>query len=185
MKYTWIIDAFDRWGATAGLVAAAVAYCVLVDIPYSTTTAQLRKETDEHRRFIAEAERLVSQTERLERQASEAGDYIADWRRATPKAATVGQFYGEIHHAVRTAGVDVTRFEPQPAVPLAMIEQQPVSLTMEGRHADLATALVNLEKLPATIWVKDVTVTPVRERAGFVQFESKIVIFADNATKSD
>lgn len=185
MKYSWIVDAFDRWAATAALVAAAVAYCVLVDLPYSRTTAQLRSETSARRRFIAETEKLIPQIERLEIEADEAVKFVTTWREHTPNADAVSGFYGEIHHAVRRSGVEVTRFEPQPAVSLETIEQRPISVTVEGHHADVAAALVNLEKLPATIWVKDVTVSPARERAGFVQFESKIVVFADKAAKSD
>ncbi len=185
MKNARILDAFDRWGATAALVAAAVAYCAFVDIPYSTTTAQLRHDTGERRRFIAASEKLIPETERSNKEHREASAYVDRWRGASPDAGAVSGFYGEIHQAVRNAGVDVTRFEPQPPATLETIEQRPISLTVEGRHEDVAAALVNLERLPATIWVKDVTVTPAREHAGLVQFESKIVVFADKATKSD
>jgi Tfp pilus assembly protein PilO len=185
MKISGLLDVFDRWGATAGLVIAAVAYCVFVDIPYGQATAQLRKETSERRQSISDSQRLVAETAALETKRRAADEYVEAWRNATPKSAAVSNYYGEIHNVVRQAGVEVTRFEPQAAVALATLEQRPIALTMEGTHAQIATALLNLERLPSTIWVRDVVVTPAREAAGHVQFESKLVVFADNATKSD
>lgn len=185
MKLSVLLDMFDRWGATAGLVAVAAAYCLFVDLPYGQATTQLRRDAAERRRFIADAERLNTATTKLEAEGQTAENYVRDWRNVTPKSAAVSSFYGEIHNAVRRAGVEVTRFEPQAAVALAMIEQRPIALAMEGTHAQIATALLNLERLPATIWVRDVVMTPTRETAGHVQFESKLVVFADNATKSD
>jgi Tfp pilus assembly protein PilO len=178
-------DAFDRWGATALMVAVAIAYCTFVDLPYGKATTQLRSETAERRRVIADSEKLVPQIERMVRDADDAERYVDQWRRSTPKSGAVSALFGEIHHAVRRTGVEVTRFEPQPAVSLSTIEQRPISLTIEGRHAEVAAAVVHLEQLPATIWVKDVVVTPVTERAEIVKFECKVVVFADNAGKSD
>jgi Tfp pilus assembly protein PilO len=185
MKLSGMLDIFDRWGATAGLVAVAAAYCFFVDLPYGQATAQLRSDSAERRRFIADAERLTAATAALEAEGRAAEDYVRSWRNVTPKSAAVSSYYGEIHNAVRQAGVEVTRFEPQAAVTLATIEQRPIALAMEGTHAQISTALLNLERLPATIWVRDVVVTPTRETAGHVQFESKLVVFADNAAKSD
>ena len=185
MRFAGLIDIFDRWGATAGLVAAAVAYCVFIALPYGKETAQLRRETAQRRAFIADAARLVAETERLDSEGRATVDYVNAWRAASPDSADAGAFFGEVHQAVRRAGVSVTRFEPQSPVALSTIEQRPIALVLEGPHADISAALVNIEKLPATIWVKDVVITPSREPAGHVRFESKLVVFADKATNSD
>jgi Tfp pilus assembly protein PilO len=185
MKLSGLLDIFDRWGATAGLVAVAAVYCFFVDLPYGQATTQLRRDAAERRNFIADAERLTAATMKLETDSRTAENYVRDWRDVTPDSAAASSYYGEIHNAVRQAGVEVTRFEPQAAVTLSTIEQRPIALEMEGTHAQISTALLNLERLPATIWVRDVIVTPTRETAGRVQFESKLVVFADNATKSD
>lgn len=185
MRFARLLDIFDRWGATAGLVVAAVAYCAFVDVPYGQETAELRSETARRREFIAQAARLVAETERLNAESRTAVDYVNAWRAATPKTPDVGSFFGEVHQAVRRAGVSVARFEPQSPVPLSTVEQRPLALTLTGTHAEIAAALVNIERLPATIWIKDVILTPARETAGHVQFESKLVVFADKASNSD
>jgi hypothetical protein len=56
---------------------------------------------------------------------------------------------------------------------------------LEGSHSQIAAALVNIEKLAATIWVKDVVMSRSRENAENVQFEAKLVVFTDKTDKSD
>jgi Tfp pilus assembly protein PilO len=179
------LDVFDRWGATAGLVVAAIAYCAFIDMPYGKETAQLRSETAQRRDFIAKAAKLVEETANSKREGQTSVNYVKSWEAATPKAADVGTFFSDVHQAARRAGATVARFEPQPPISLVSIEQRPVALTLEGSHAQIAAALVNIEKLSATIWVKDVVVSRSRVNAENVQFESKLVVFTDKTANSD
>jgi Tfp pilus assembly protein PilO len=185
VKFPNSLDIFDRWGATAGLVVAAIAYCVFVDIPYGAATAELRNETADRRDFIAKSAKLVEETAKLKREGQTSVNYVKAWESATPKAENVGSFFSGVHQAARRAGAAVARFEPQSPVSLHSVEQRPVALTLEGTHAQIAEALVNIEKLPATIWVRDVVVSRSRANAENVQFESKLVIFTDKTANSD
>jgi Tfp pilus assembly protein PilO len=171
-------------GTIAGVVAAGAGYFFLVDRPSQADTAQIRSEIADKQQYIQKAEALVPQIAQSERESKEALEHVDEWRRATPKAEEISQLYGRIQTAIRSERAVVTKFEPQPAVVLASMQQVPLMLTFLGDQQQVAKALADIERLSVTIWVRDVRLSQAAEDKSKVQCEVKLVIFTDHAENS-
>lgn len=174
----------ERIGIPAGLAAAAVGYFTFVDGPKRDAAAAAAQELSNRERYISEAEELRPRIAKARHELSESLAHIAQWREGTPTAHRVADFYGTLHRALREGGASVLRFEPQPPISLETLEQTPVAVTVVGSHEAIHRALVEVEGLPVTIWVKDARLSRAGEDEKKVQLEAKLVIFAERAEKS-
>lgn len=171
-------------GTSATVIGAAVGYFFVVDTPTRSETQQIRSEIQEKQQYIQTADRLVPQIEKSERESKEALAHVEEWHRSTPKADEVSSLYSRIHSAVRSEGAVVTKFEPQPSMPLASLQQVPLALTFMGNQQQVAKALTEIERLAETIWVRDVRLSQAGEDKTKVQCEVKLVVFADPVENS-
>jgi Tfp pilus assembly protein PilO len=174
-----------RYGLFGALIATVAGYYLWIDRPLRASTERFREERQDKLRYIAEAEELRPRIQAAKIAVRDAEAHYAAWKSSLPTEGAVSAHYSTLTATIRSAGATVTKFEPLPPIKLASIQQAPLLVTLSGTHAQIAAALVNMEKMSSTIWVRDLRLTEAREDGKAVSCEVRLIVFANNADKSD
>jgi Tfp pilus assembly protein PilO len=174
-----------RWAVCAAAAATVAAFMFFVYLPMRGETDELRKQLADQREYVMHADRLRATIDSTERDLIKIRKQNDAWRETAPDESELSALYGTIHRTARLTGTLITRFEPQPPVTMDVLRQTPVAMTSVGTYASIAQTLLGIERLPATLWVDELRLTPLREDAQRVQCEVKLVVLADNPEFSD
>jgi Tfp pilus assembly protein PilO len=167
----------------AGLVTAA--YVGLWFLPQQRELARLRSDLAHKKSYVNEASSFQAQLDALERELHRTASFRGEWTAATPANSDLSPIFAKIHQSVRGTGAEVTRWEPQTAVPRQRLRQVPVQMHSLGAFHQITQSLVAVEKLDATVWIDDLKITQPRESGQKTQCEAKLVIFAAGAEISE
>jgi len=175
----------NSWIVTVPLAAAAVAYFTLSFLPERRATAEARQQLRQKQDYIVQAGGLAAVLRAAETELKRARAYTAAWQERAPVGGGLSAAYGQIHELAKAAGANVTRFDPEPAVPYETISQIPIKMECGGPFAGICEFLEGVEKLPLVIWAEEVTVKQDGQNEKHVLCKLTLVVFSNNSENSD
>ena len=164
---------------------SALAYAFLIFLPIQRSITSLRNELAEKRQFILDAGSLGPRLAQLDVDLDEAQVIVDAWRKQSPSEEEMATFIGDVSVIASEAGATPGRITPREPVTLASLRRYPAELAVEGTFAQLGKFLGELESLPKTIWINDLTLQSAGENRKTVRGEISFSVFADNSAKSD
>jgi Tfp pilus assembly protein PilO len=173
------------WVVTAAVAVAAVAYVLLVFLPFQKSIADLRQQLhDKHLQIMQSDQLLLPLSGEAERLA-EIRQHTGEWEQHAPGPQELAAFFARLSEQASRADVPLLKFEPQPARTLQMLRQHSVALSVQGDFEQLFEFLTRIEKLPQTIWPTHLRLTQPEGGGASLQCEMTLTIFGDHAGSTD
>jgi Tfp pilus assembly protein PilO len=173
------------WAAIVPLTLAIGVYLVVVFFPTMREISSLRAETATKEATIAEAAKQSGLLPQLEKDLAATRRYLNDWRGISARPGESAQLFGQLADLVKASGATTTVFRPEAKRAHASIERLPLVLGCRGTHDQIHAVLAAVERLPARIWVDEVSLERADQDGEFVSCELRLAIFADNFEISD
>ena len=173
------------WAAIVPLTLAIGVYLAVVFFPTMREISFLRAEITTKEATIAEAARQSGLLPQLEKDLVATRQYLRDWRGISARPGESAQLFGQLADLVKASGASTTVFRPEPKRAHASIERLPLVLGCRGTHDQVHAVLAAVEKLPARIWIDEVSLERADQDGKFVSCEIRLAIFADNFEISD
>lgn len=170
----------QSWLVTLPVAGAAVAYVWYIFLPGQQTLNTLRSELLSKRTFAFNLTKYESDTRTIVGEMDAARKYIEQSNRALVGPNDMSRLYGEIAAIAKQAGVETTRFSPDPPRSYAKIMKYPVNLGCEGSFAQVASLIEGLERLPQRVWLEHVSIEAVEDKEGLLRCELSLEVFANN-----
>ena len=170
---------------TLVISGAAMAYAFLIFLPIQKSIASLRSELDSKRQFILEAGKLGTRVTELTAELEQAEQVVASWREHSPSEEEMATFVGQVSVLASQAGATPGRITPGEAITLASLRRHPAEIAVEGSFSQLGNFLAELESLPKTIWISDLSLQLSSEDTDALRGEISFSVFADNSGDSD
>ncbi len=174
-----------NWIVTLPLAAGAIAYLVFVFVPGRQTTAELRSQIQDQQEYLSHAGAVGAALAAVEAELHRTEQYQTRWRTTAPVVAHISELFAQIHQVEREAGVQTTRFDPQPAISRDYLSEIHASLGCQGTFDRVFALLHGLESLPADVWLKKIHLEKTSPDSEDVRCMVDLVIFADNREKTD
>lgn len=179
------------WILVAVLVAVLAGYVAVFFIPKAHSITKLQKNLLAKQDFITQSAQTVDQLRAVEKQLNNAAAYNKTWTKYAPHSGEISILLGKIHALARSANVQIDSFDPEPAEKYDRIRRLPIAMVYSGKLTSVFNFLRDLEKMPQTIWIKDVTIERVNnnrsnhqdgvsETRGFTKCKVDLAIFMDN-----
>jgi Tfp pilus assembly protein PilO len=92
--------------------------------------------------------------------------------------------FGQINAQARESGSTTTHFDPQGAKSMELLQRVPVKMNVVGSFPEICRLLADLEKMPETIWVDQLTLKRSQESGKNIEGELKLEVFTVNSKKS-
>jgi len=165
------MKAFNKrgsWIVTIPVILVSVAYLYFFFLPSKRKIAAVRAEIAAKQAYLSEAVTRAAEIHEVETELAAAQAYRRQCRADCPHSGDVGRLFGEINRRARQSGVDLTRFEPNPAEELASLDRIALRLGSQGSFAQVFELLRGLEELPATLWIDSFRLTARRGPAGMI-----------------
>lgn len=175
----------ESWTIPALAVALAVAYGGLFFIPGHRHLARMRQELDIQRNFVAQAGNLPAALQAAREELEKTRRYSQAWKETSPTRAKLSALHARIGTMARQAGINTTRFDPDPGQHLSRLTRIPLVIGCSGSFRQTCQFLQNLECLSTTIWVNRLHVAADPKNGRDVQSELVLEILADNQDISD
>lgn len=172
------------WMITVPLAAAAVLYLLLVFLPGQRAIGELSQQVNAHEDEVARAADLVLTLQTAERELTLTEKYNRTWQQRIANERELSVVYGRIAALAKSAGVMMTRFDPQAPVVYKTIRRVPLQVGCTGSFGQVCQLLRDLEKLPTVIWVESAKLDNQTGSAKTVQCELTVAVFADNPENS-
>jgi Tfp pilus assembly protein PilO len=173
------------WIVTVSLVAAAVAYMLLIFLPGRRAIGELREQLGRKQSFLAQNASLAQALTAARHELEKAETYCAAWKQRAPAEGELSALYGKINELTKAAGTITTRFDPKPVAVHERTREIPVTMGCTGTFAEVFALLRSLESLPPTIWLDTVQFKKNGETGASVAAEINLVVFANNSEDSD
>ena len=173
------------WFLTLPLAAAAVAYIAFSFLPNRRATGKAREQIRQKQDFVVQAGSLAEVLRSVEEQLEESQSYNAAWEQHAPIERELSALYGKIHELARSAGTNITRFDPEPPVRYERISFVPLAVGCDGSFADICGFLEALEGLPPAIWVNELDVSRTGRVEEPVACLLALAVFTLNPENSD
>ena len=173
------------WLITALLASLAVGYVVFIFLPLQRKIHVLRADLQEKRQHVVQAQSLTGTIARAQQQLARTREVSLSWQEGAPTAAELARHFADITRRAREAGVEVSRFEPQPTIEMQVLSQHNVTLHFQGQFSQAFEFLARLEQLPGSVWIRDLKLYVAGESAQTLQSELTLTIFVDRADYSD
>lgn len=168
------------------VVTAAVAcYVFFVFMPGQRATAELRQQFVQQLDFVRQTGQLGPKIQQLEQDLARTHGFIHAWHQAAPSEERLAHIFVKITEHANSAGVDIVRFEPQPAEQLDYLRRVPVEMAAEGTFHQLFALMGRLESLESEFWIETLDVRPVQSTPGRLRCELRLALFAGQAEISD
>jgi Tfp pilus assembly protein PilO len=175
----------SSWLVTLPLAAIAVAYLALVWSPGRKAIKQTREQVADKQKVVAQSAdlsaKLISAQQELEKDEA----VVRRWEEAAPKKRDIPGFCGKITALAKTAHLEVTRFDPQPAIIHEKLQQIPMAMTCMGTFAQVYEFLRAIEAVPTTIWVESMRLEKTALNKKGIQCELNLAVFSNNPQNSD
>jgi Tfp pilus assembly protein PilO len=173
------------WAAIVPLTLAIGIYLAVVFFPTMREISSLRAEIAGKEAVIADAARQSGRLPQLEADLAATHEYLRQWRGISAKPGESARLFGRLADLVKASGATTTVFRPEPKRSHASMERLPLVLGCRGTHEQVHALLSSIERLPARIWVDELTLERGDQDGETVACELKLAIFADNFEISD
>lgn len=170
----------QSWLVTLPVAGAAVAYVWYVFLPGQKTLSSLQNELLTKRTFAINQAKYESDTRAVNLEIESARKFIDHSNRSLAGPNDLSRLYGEIAAIAKQAGVETTRFSPDPARPYARLVKCPVNLGCEGTFAQVASLIEGLERLPQRVWLEHLSIEAIEDKEGLLRCELILEVFANN-----
>jgi len=173
------------WAAIVPLTLAIGVYLAVVFFPTMREISSLRAEIAAKEAVITDAVRQSARLPQLETELAATRKYLNEWRGISARPGESARLFGRLADLVKASGATTTVFRPEPKRVHASLERLPLVLGCRGTHEQVHAVLAAVEKLPARIWIDEVTLERADQDGELVSCEIKLAIFADNFEISD
>lgn len=170
---------------TLPVAAGALAYLMLVFLPAKRQIDDLRAETQQKERFVAQSTTVMPVMHATQEELGRAEQFTAAWSEHSPNPTSRSQLYGAIQELANAAGVRTIRFNPETVDTYEAICKIPLAVTFAGSFEQVFAFLRSVEELPLTIWTDAVNIEKLDKGDGDLACEVRFVVFADNPEISD
>lgn len=185
MKSRHGLSQLPTWAVTLGVVLAAVAYVVLVFLPFQRSIANLSRQLKDKRQHIVQSDQLILPLAGERLRLAEIREQTGKWRSQAPDPQQLAVFYARLSEQARETDVQLVKFEPQPPRPLHSLRQYSVAMTIHGDFAQLFDFLSRIEKLPQTIWATHMHLAQPDSGAASLSCDVTLTFFGDLAGSAD
>ena len=178
------------WILIAVLVAVLVGYVAVSFIPKYHEIEKLDKDLAAKQDFITQSEKTAPLLLDTEKKLADTAAYNKTWTKHAPRPGEISLLLGKINTLARSANVAINSFDPEPAEKLDRLRRMPLALDCSGRLPEIFNFLAELERMPQTIWIKNVTIERNNRRTegeyrGTTQCKIDVAIFMDNLDNSN
>jgi Tfp pilus assembly protein PilO len=167
------------WLITALLAAVSLAYVFIVFLPGQRSINLLRAQVQERHQQIQQAQSLARAVAFTRERLAAAQQVANQWRDAAPGRSELISHVASLTQQAEAAQVAIDRFDPLPAVDLNLVGMQSVALQFHGPFARVFDLLTRLEKLPGTLWIRDLRLHGTDGNDGTLRGELTLTIFVD------
>lgn len=173
------------WAVTLGIALSAVAYVLLVFLPFQKAIAALSRQLRDKRLHVVQADQLILPLAAERQRLAEVSQHAADWELKAPDPPELAAFYARISEQARQTDLRLVKFEPQTPRRLQTLQQYSIALSMEGSFEQLFEFLSRVEQLPQCIWPTHVRLTQPEGGGASLQCEMTLTFFGDLAGSAD
>lgn len=176
------------WIVLLSMAGLTVVYLLAFFLPTQKAIGRLDGEARRKENYCAQAGNLEPILKATRLQLASARQYNKEWSGTTPSRGQIVTLLGRINAMSHAAGVQTTRFDPEPIVRHARICKIPLAMGMTGSFPRVFDFIADLERLPQSIWIENVTmekVENVETKGKVVSCELSLAIFDDNPNNSD
>jgi Tfp pilus assembly protein PilO len=173
------------WAAIVPLTLAIGVYLVVVFFPTMREIGSLRADIAAKEATIADAAKQSGRLPRLEEELAATRAYLREWRGISVRPGESARLFGQLADLVKASGATTTVFRPEPKRTHASLERLPLVLGCRGTHDQIHALLSAIERLPARIWIDELTIERGDQDGKAVSCEIRLAIFADNFEISD
>jgi len=173
------------WAVTITLAATAAVFVGLIYLPGYRRVQQLRAEIQSREQYLSGAAAMAVALTSTQQEIRETTRYVRCWLAGAPGPRSTPHLYERIQQLAKAAGVETTRFDPQPIEPHALLYEVPLTLACTGRFAEIHAFLRSLETQPETIWITRLDLIKSATKKDLVDCQLELVIFAADPENSD
>ncbi len=173
------------WAVTITLAGTAAVFVALVYLPGHRRIRQLREQIQAQEQYLAGATAMAAALTTTRQELRETIRYNRAWLAVAPGPRSSPQLCERIQHLATSAGVETTRFDPQPIEPWALLYEVPLRIVCTGRFWQLHAFVHSLEAAPETIWIKQLDLRRSPSEGELLECELNLVIFAVDPRNSD
>lgn len=173
------------WTVTITLAATAAVFVALAYVPGYRRMKQLREQIQTQEQYLAGATATAAALTTTRQELRETIRYNRAWLACAPGPRSSPQLFERIQQLAKSAGVETTRFDPQPIEPGALLYQVPLRIACIGRFAQVHAFVRSLEALPETIWIKQLDLRRSAIGGDLLECELNLVMFAVDPGNSD
>lgn len=170
---------------TASLAAASLLYVLLIFLPSQRESRRLRMELRDMQQRVIQSDRLAVPSKQAEDRLRSIEDLTRRAHDTAPNPSELPKIYAQISEQAKLSGVTLRKFEPQAPVQMALLQQCPVELAVEGEFSQIFDLVRRLEQLPPTIWIPRLRLEQMGEKKGKLQAELSLTIFGDLTDQID
>jgi Tfp pilus assembly protein PilO len=170
---------------TIPLVAVAIAWVFLVFLPIHKAIGRLQEQSRDMQQYREQSYARLPVLKRTGRGLADIRRTIARWNDTTPSRHELTVLLGKLTALARSAGLQITRFDPEPVVAHDRLGQAPLSMRVTGPFASVFGFLAKVESLPRIIWVDDLEIEKPEKTGENVSCSLRLSIFVDKSDISD
>jgi len=182
-------DLFERFGKLPRVQRLAAMLVILVLLVASFWTVLYAPKSEELVQLEAKNRDLVSQKEQVRQRAENREKFEAELEELTtalrqalrelPNDREIPELLKRISSVGKKVGLEIRRFQPLPESPREYYADVPVALEVVGAYHEVAMFFDRLSKLGRIVYVRDILMEEMEERAGKVllKVEGKAVTF--------
>lgn len=175
----------SSWMVTVPVAVAVFAYLWFYFFPSMKGVGQVMDEVRAKQNYVVAASTLPASVALAQSQLESATTYVAAERQQLVDEPELTRLFANINQLAKQSGTSTTRFEPQAVVEYETLAKLPVSFAIAGPFASVHETLRQLELLPHTVWVEEITIQPAGEDGKTVKCDATLAIFIDRLKKSD
>ena len=173
------------WVVTLGIALVALAFILLVFLPFQKTIHNLSRQLRDKRLHIVRADQLILPLANERARLAEVRQQTDRWEQIAPDPHQLAVFYARVSEQARQTDVQLTKFEPQPPRVLKSLQQYAVALSIQGNFEQLFEFLALVESMPQTICPSHLRITQPSESSASLQCEMTLTFFGDLAGSAD
>ncbi len=173
------------WAVTITLAGTAAVFLALAYLPGYRRMKELREQIQAQEQYLAGATAMGVALTTAQQELRETLRYNRAWLAGTPGPRSSPQLYERIQRLAKGAGVETTRFDPQPIEPQALLYEFPLSIACTGKFEQIHAFVRSLEGAPQTIWIKQLDLRRSPNGDDLLECELNLVIFAVDPGNSD
>lgn len=172
------------WLFALAVTGGVCAYILGIFLPGHRATAQLRSQFQAQQKFVEDCQRQQAEIAKHEQELDRTEDYIQQWRAAAPTESRLANVFVNITRQGNEAGVEIVRFEPQPAEQMKLLKRVPLEIACDGDYGQVFDFIARLESLDADCWIEALQIDPLAGSQR-LRCELKLALFAGRPDNSD